>query len=186
MDRYHKYSGRIRLAAAIGAALLLPAARVHAQIQVPNCEIRVAEGGRLNNASTSDADLNAFQDGSRLVLGRRVIFADDTSVSGALINLGNGASVFNANVDQLHLGKKALVRGVQGPSEPGVGCVMPAVQSGSENVSVDKNKSMTLQPGTYGKVTLQNGASLTLTGGVYNVCQISTGRHATISVGGSS
>src|SRR6516165_6007919 len=63
MEKHQTFCDRIRPAVAIAAALLLPALRAHAQVQVPNCEIRAAEGGKLDNASTSEADLNAFQDG---------------------------------------------------------------------------------------------------------------------------
>ena len=186
MERHRTYRDCIPLAAALGAALLLPAGGAQAQIQVPNCEIRAAEGGKLNNASTSDADLNAFQDGSRLVLGKKVFFADDTSVSGALVGLGNGASVFNLNADKVKQGKKAVVRGVQGPFTPGVSCTLPAITCGGADVFVAKNQSMNLStPGTYGKVTLENGASLTLAAGVYNVCEIRTGKHASITVSGT-
>ena len=152
---------------------------------MPNCEIRTAEGGRLNNASTSDAGLDAFQDGSRLELGKKVFFADDTSVSGALVGLGNGASVFNLNADNVKQGKKAVVRGVQGPFTPAPGCELAPIDCGGAAVSVAKNQSQPLAPGTYGKITLENGASLTLSEGVYNVCEIRTGKHASITVSGT-
>ena len=184
MEKHQTFCDRIRPAVALAAAVLLPALRVHAQVQVPNCEIRAAEGGKLDNASTSEADLNAFQDGSRLVLGRKVFFADDTSVSGALLDLGNGASLFNVNVDNLHQGKGAVVRGVEAQFTPGPACVLAPIQCGGATVSVAKNKSQPLAPGTYGKVTLENGASLTLSAGVYNVCQLRTGKHTSIAVSG--
>src|SRR5262249_25877954 len=120
-----------------------------------------------------------------LRLGRRVTFADDTSVSGAFVGLGNSASIFNLNADSVQLGKRAVVRGVQGPFIPGVGCTLPAIQCGGADKFVAKNQSQNLAPGTYGKVTLENGATLTLSAGVYNVCQIRTGRHANISLTGS-
>jgi len=186
MARHRTYRDRIRLAAALVAALLLPVGRAQAQIQVPNCEIRVAEGGRLDNASTSDANLSSLEDGSRLQLGRRVFFADATSVSGALVGLGNGASIFNLNVDLLQRGKKVVVRGVQGSFTPGVSCTLPPIECGGPDVFVAKNQSRNdVIPGTYGKVTLENGATLTLAAGVYNVCQIRTGRNANISLTGS-
>jgi len=184
MEKHQTFCDRIRPAVAIAAALLLPALRAHAQVQVPNCEIRAAEGGKLDNASTSEADLNAFQDGSRLVLGRKVFFADDTSVSGALLDLGNGASLFNVNVDNLHQGKGAVVRGVEAQFTPGPACVLAPIQCGGATVSVAKNKSQPLAPGTYGNVTLENGASLTLSAGVYNVCELRTGKHTSIAVSG--
>src|SRR5262245_5506555 len=185
MEKHRTFSDCIRPVVALAAAIvLLPALRVHAQVQAPNCEIRAATGGRLNNASTSAAGLDAFQDGSRVVLGRRVSFADDTSVSGALVGLGNGASVFNLNADTVNLGRGAVVRGHQGSFTPSPGCELAPIQCGGHAVSVAKNRSQPLAPGTYGSITLQNGATLTLSHGVYNVCEIRTGRHASIAVSG--
>src|SRR5262249_36216951 len=165
MEKHRMFSDCIRPVVALAAAIvLLPALRVHAQV-VPNCDIRTATGGRLNNASTSDAGLDAFQDGSRVILGRRVFFADDTSVSGALVGLGNGASVSNLNTDKVNQGRGAVVRGVQGPFTPGTGCTITPIECGGAAVTVAKNRSQPLAPGTYGSITLQNGASLTLSPG---------------------
>src|SRR5262245_49135031 len=166
MEKHRTFSDRIRPVVALAAAiLLLPVLRVHAQV-VPNCEIRAATGGRLDNASTSDAGLDAFQDGSRVVLGRRVFFADDTSVSGALVGLGNSASVFSLNADKVNVGRRAVVRGVQGSFTSSPGCDLAPIECGGAAVSVAKNQSQPLAPGTYGSITLQNGASLTLSAGV--------------------
>ena len=118
------------------------------------------------------------------MLGRKVFFGNGTTVSGSLIDLGNGASVFNLNVDQVQQGKNAVVRGVQGTFTPSPGCVLAPIQCGGASVSVAKNKSQPLAPGTYGQVTLESGASLTLSPGVYNVCEILTGEHASIAVSG--
>src|SRR5262249_18480548 len=122
MEKHRTYSDCIRPVVALAAAIvLLPALRVHAQV-TPNCEIRAATGGRLSNGSTSDAGLDGFQDGSQIRLARRVFFADDTSVSGALVDLGNGASVFNLNTNTVNLSRNAVVRGTQGTFTPSAGC----------------------------------------------------------------
>ena len=186
MEKHRTFSDCIRPVVALAAAIvLLPALRVHAQV-TPNCEIRAATGGRLGNGSTSDAGLDAFQDGSQVRLARGVFFADDTSVSGALVNLGNSASIFNVNADELKLSRRAVVRGAQGPFTPSAGCeIAPIDCDASHPVSVRRNQSQTLAPGTYGNITLENGATLTLSPGVYNVCEIQTGRHASIAVSGT-
>jgi hypothetical protein len=92
------------------ALLLMVAFRASAQVQVPHCEIRTEEGGRVNNASTSSADLGAGAADSRLILGRKVFFDDHTSVAGAFVGLGNGASVFDVDADSVRRGKGAIVR----------------------------------------------------------------------------
>ncbi|HKA88607.1 MAG TPA: hypothetical protein VKE22_13145 [Haliangiales bacterium] len=174
---------------AIGAALLaMSVSPAPAQGQQA-CEIRVQDSGRVNNASTSSADLNAVADDSRLTLGRNVFFDDGTSVSGAFVRLGNGASVFDVNADSLHTGKGATVRGDQSPfSAGGAFCAAPAVVCGGldKDVSVPRKGSKSLTPGTYGQVTLGNGASLNLAPGTYSVCQIRAGRNVTVEVTGAT
>jgi len=169
------------------ALLFIVAFRASAQVQVPHCEIRTVEGGRVNNASTSSADLGAGAADSRLILGRKVFFDDHTSVVGAFVGLGNGASVFNVDTDSLRQGRGATVRGVQSPfSAGGAFCAAPVVQCGGSDFTVRKRGSASLTPGTYGQVTLGNGASLNLEPGTYNVCQIRTGKNVTVEVTGAT
>jgi hypothetical protein len=174
---------------AIGAALLaMSVSPAPAQGQQA-CEIRVQDSGRVNNASTSSADLSAVASDSSLILGRKVFFDDGTSVSGAFVKLGNGASVFDVDADSLHQGQGATVRGVLSPfSAGGAFCAAPVVQCGGSDVdvTVPKKGSASLTPGTYGQVTLGNGASLNLEPGTYSVCQLRTGKHVTVEVTGAT
>jgi hypothetical protein len=172
---------------AIGAALLaMSVSPAPAQGQQA-CEIRVQDSGRVNNASTSSADLSAVASDGSLILGRKVVFDDGTSVSGAFVKLGNGASVFDVDADSLHQGKGATVRGVLSPfSAGGAFCAAPVVQCGGSDVTVPKKGSASLTPGTYGQVTLGNGARLNLEPGTYSVCQIRTGKHVTVEVTGAT
>src|SRR5262245_61882204 len=159
---------------AIGAALLaMSVSPAPAQGQQA-CEIRVQDSGRVNDGSTSSADLSAVASDSRLTLGRNVFFDDGTSVSGAFVRLGNGASVFDVDADSVRQGKRATVRGVLSPfSAGGAFCAAPpAVVCGGSDVSVSRKASKSLTPGTYGQVTLGDGASLNLEPGTYSVCQI--------------
>jgi len=172
---------------AIGAALLaMSVSPAPAQGQQA-CEIRVQDSGRVNNGSTSSGDLSAVASDSQVVLGRNVFFDDGTSVSGAFVRLGNGASVFNVDTDSLRQGRGATVRGVQSPfSAGGAFCAAPVVQCGGSDFTVRKRGSASLTPGTYGQVTLGNGASLNLEPGTYNVCQIRTGKNVTVEVTGAT
>ena len=63
------------------------------------------------------------------------------------------------------------------PLPPTPNCVV-----GSTPVVVAKNGSLTLPPGSYGKVVVANGATLDLTGGTYHFQDFKTGRKATITV----
>jgi hypothetical protein len=185
MKSSDKYAFRHLVSA--GALLLVVAQPALAQLQVPKCEIRLDEGGRINNASTSSADLSAVASDSRLILGRKVFFHDGTSVSGAFVKLGNGASVFDVDADSLHQGKGATVRGVLSPfSAGGAFCAAPTVDCGGSDFTVPKKGSKSLTPGTYGQVTLGDGASLNLEPGTYSVCQIRTGKHVTVEVTGAT
>ena len=187
MQRFHPCKPRRLIGLAHVALLLAVAFRASAQVQVPHCEIRTEEGGRVNNASTSSADLGAGAADSRLILGRKVFFDDHTSVVGAFVGLGNGASVFDVEADSVHRGKGAVVRGIVGPfSAAGAFCEAPAVECGGQNVALLKKGKKSLTPGTYGQVTLEDGASLTLAPGTYTVCQLRTGRHVTISLTGAA
>ena len=173
---------------AFGSLLLLAAHPAFAQLVVPKCEITVQQGGRFDNASHSDADLSATDADGRLILGRNVVFADATSVSGAFVSLGNGASVFDVNVDELRAGRKAVVRGVQGPFDASNStCALPAVQCGGQNVSLRRGSApQTLSPGIYNRLDLENGTSLTLNPGVYTFCEIKLGRHVSVRVVGAT
>src|SRR5262249_49741565 len=152
---YMRSIDRSDLRRVVGALLILAARPALAQLQVPKCEIRLDTGGRFDNASQSNAGLSATAADGRLVLGRRVFFGDATSVSGSFVGLGNSASVFDVNVDVLHQGKKAVVRGVQGPfTAGGATCDLPAVQCGGQNESLKRGAPpRTLSPGTFNRVS---------------------------------
>src|SRR5262249_16676666 len=115
MERFRRLRANGPVAVLVSAALLVVARTASGQTQVPNCEISVVDGARMNNNSSSAGGLSASAVGGRLQLGRRVKFANNTSVSGAFVGLGNGASVFDVNANELKVGRGAIVRGVKGP-----------------------------------------------------------------------
>jgi hypothetical protein len=179
-------SGARNLAGMMGALVLVTASPGVAQLQIPNCEIRVEQDGRFDNSSTSKANLTATATDGSLRLGRKVVMADDTSVSGALVRLGNSASVFDLNATDVHRGRNSEVRGTEThPFTPTpFACDVAPITCGDQDFSVAKNKSATLGPGNYNLIDLANGATLKLAPGLYNVCAIRTGKHAAIQVGG--
>ena len=124
---------------------------------VPECELRVLDGGRLKNGAHSEVDLTATQNGSSIRLGRR---ATITSVSGAMVGLGNGASAGAVNTNDLRLGKEATV-GSQAPfTASAFVCDVSPVTCGGPNVRVARGGFRSLSPGSYGNVELLNGATL--------------------------
>src|SRR5262245_11196646 len=187
MERFRRLRANGPVAVLVSAALLVVAQTASGQT-IPNCEISVVDGARMNNNSSSAAGLSASAVDGRLQLGRRVEFADHTSVSGAFVGLGNGASVFDVNANQLKLGRGAIVRGVKGPFvSDGATCEPPNIVCGGQSVFLRRGDApRSLSPGTYGSLNLENGTSLTLAPGVYTFCSIKTGRHVQLTVAGTS
>jgi hypothetical protein len=56
----------------------------------------------------------------------------------------------------------------------------PAVQPGTQTVTVAKNKTVTLAAGTYGAVQVAAGGTLILSGGLYQVASIDLAASATV------
>jgi len=180
----------VRLSSVAGAlsASLFLAAQPAFGLQVPKCEMRVEQQGSFGNASTSDANLSATDVDGQLQLGRNVFFADATSVSGARVGLGNGASIFDVHVSVLKLGRGAIVRGTQQPFQGGAAtCALAAVACGGPNVSLRRGDSpRVLTPGTYNSLSLENGTSLTLSPGTYSFCELHLGNRANVQVSGAA
>ena len=52
----------------------------------------------------------------------------------------------------------------------------------SKNITINSgNTPLTLQPGTYGNINVQNGATLHLLPGLYQICSFHTGQHVTVT-----
>jgi hypothetical protein len=56
----------------------------------------------------------------------------------------------------------------------------PAIVTGHTNVTVAKNKTQTLAPGSYGKVRVSGDATLTLSGGLYQFASLDVDQSATV------
>ena len=56
----------------------------------------------------------------------------------------------------------------------------PAIAGGKQSITVAKNKSQTLAPGSYGKVRVSGGATLTLSGGLYQIASLDVDQSATV------
>src|SRR5262249_46358019 len=168
MERTSKSNLWALIASLGGIALLAGSLPARAQPS-PSCEIRVSERGRLNNGSSSDADLSASDSDGRLLLGRRVEFSAGTSISGAFVSLGNGARVSSVNATTLKLGRGAIVSGLKGPFTGGVpACEVPTLTCGGPSVTLKRGDApRRLSPGTYGAVDMENGTSLILAPGEY-------------------
>src|SRR5262249_14669926 len=115
-------------------------------------------------------------------------FADATSVSGARVGLGNGASIFDVKVSVLKLGRGAIVRGTEQPFQGGAAaCAFAAMPCGGQNGSLRRGDSpRVLTPGTYNSVSLETGTSLTLSPGTYSFCELHTDKQVNVQVIGAA
>ena len=55
-----------------------------------------------------------------------------------------------------------------------------SAQAGSQNITVNRNQSLTLEPGDYGRIMVKDRGSLTFTGGVYNIEKLEVDKYSHI------
>ncbi len=138
---------------------------------------------------TNVGDVGVNDAGGTMSWGRKSFFANNSAVvTDVLSRAGKQSSLYdlfaNTVVSPLAQGG-ATVRHVGpvpwsplpliSPLPPAPSCV-----PGGAPVTVVKNQSMTLGPGSYGSLVIQNGATLTLSGGGYCFADVKGGRKATI------
>jgi cysteine-rich repeat protein len=147
----------------------------------------VGEHGRLGNAAQVMVDVAVAAAAGRLGVGRRAHGADGTRISADHVRLGVGADVDDLTCDTLNDGAgRATVRGtlVTAATFPllTAPCALPPLDCGGPDVTVDRGETLSLlAPGSYGMLTLHNGATLTLAPGTFAFCAVRAGRRATIT-----
>src|SRR5262249_21092517 len=138
----------------------------------------------LGNVGVNDA-------GGTMSWGNSSVFADHTEgVTDVLQRAGRKSSIYDlfANTIVSPLAQAgAIVRDPPPVSWTPLPLIKPlpptpSCTPGSTTVAVPKNGSLTLPPGSYGKLVVPNGATLDLTGGTYCFAAVKTGRKATITV----
>ncbi len=104
-------------------------------------------------------------------------------VVGDTVLLLKGSSVYDvidnfliARKNSAVLGAKTSSMDVPFTSLP----ILPGVQAGALKISVAKNKTLTLAPGSYGAVEVAAGGTLVLSGGLYQVASIDLAQSATL------
>ena len=103
-------------------------------------------------------------------------------IVGDTVLLLNKSSVFNV-VDNFLLNKKGTVLGSQASPMAVPFMTLPAfptVTPGTQNVTVAKNKTVTLGSGDFGVVHVSAGGTLVLTGGRYQMLSLDLDRSATL------
>jgi hypothetical protein len=156
----------------------------------PGVPFLVAREGKINNDADVRASAGASNPDGRFRLGKNVIFADGTNLIGETVQIGNGSSVDRVLANTLLKGDFVTIRGGVGkPTLPLVQpfCTIPAIACGGADVMVKPNQSTgPLAPGTYGKLSLQNGGTLTLAAGTFTFCDFKMGRNAVLTTLGSA
>ena len=146
-------------------------------------DVAIGVGSRVAGAVV------ASEPGAGVRLGRAVVLADGTTVSGDRVQLGPKASVFDVATNDLKKAGGATVRGtVRGVTLPIAEptCVAPSAACGSGTTRVKRRSGpLTLPPGTYGAIVLENGAAVSLEAGAYHVCDLRVGRKGSIATSGA-
>jgi hypothetical protein len=151
------------------------------------CVFTARDRAVVGNGTHSTASVATSSPRGLTKLGRKVMFADDTVVSGDKVQLGNGASVDAIQVNQLTEGKGTVIRGTDAAATLSAGepsCPLPAFTCGGPDVAVARGETRVLAPGSYGAIVLDRGATLELLDGTYGVCELRTDKHAVVMVAG--
>jgi len=154
-------------------------------VAAPDCQFLVELYARIKDGSVIEGDLRAAECGAFITLGQNVFMADDTTLEASRVQLGNGADVFHVAADDIRHGQAVNIRGGTSLHTcPREFCSVPDVACGGERVTLAKNATRTLSPGSYGNVSVGNGATLRLQPGDYTFCAMKVGRASTVEVQG--
>jgi hypothetical protein len=142
-------------------------------------------------AFTNVGNVGVNAAGGTIQWGRASFFPDDAQVVADVVNrAAEHSSLWCLFANDVHspLGN-ITIRGCGGQPIPWAPQPLidplppdPSCTPGSQGVSVAKGASMSLAPGSYGRVRVLNGATLELTGGTYCFGDVKLGRKAKISV----
>jgi hypothetical protein len=143
----------------------------------------VRTSGKFNNEADIGANLGANDVGGSIQLGKQVFMADGTSITGDIVRIGPFSNVNDVFANSLFAGPDATIRGnTDVPQLPIIDpfCSLPEIVCGTEPVNVPPALTATIGPGDYAGIRVANGATLRLQAGTYNVCEVKTGRGASI------
>ncbi len=103
------------------------------------------------------------------VVGDTVALAPQSSIYGLVDNflINHGGTILGTRVDTMPVPFVAMP-------------AFPAVTAGRQNITVSRNRPITLAAGSYGKVHVTAGATLTLDGGLYQIQSLDVDRGATV------
>jgi hypothetical protein len=145
-------------------------------------EGKIGNDGRVNGSiGTNDA-------GGNFHFGKRVVQTNGSTVAADDLGLGEGTSVFDALGNVLRMGPGVVIRGSTGtPTLPLASpfCPIPDFACGSPDVTVPLAGSVgPLAPGAYGRLSIFRQGTLTLAPGTFTFCSLKTAVGATIAITG--
>ncbi|MBI2321004.1 MAG: hypothetical protein HYU88_02640, partial [Chloroflexi bacterium] len=112
---------------------------------------------------------------AEVILGPRVSMLEAISRGvGDTVWLRSGVEVFNVFFNELQKHRRATIQGDQteGVDLPVLTLpALPVINPGTQDVEVRRNQTLTLAPGAYRKITVQQGATLILNG-VYHIATL--------------
>jgi hypothetical protein len=103
-------------------------------------------------------------------------------VAGDTVQLGPGSAIYNL-ADNALVSHNSTILGVRIDTMDLPYLTMPAfpaIAAGAQDVTVKKNAPFTLTAGSYGRVSVQSGATLRLSGGLYQFESLDIDQHGTV------
>src|SRR5215831_14352483 len=144
----------------LAAGTLGPAIAPAAAADSASCAFVAASEVHVGNAASVAGDLGANDRGGRVQLGRHVVLADGTTVTGDRVGVSNASSLFDVDANVLVRGRGVVVHGTVGvPTLPLADpfCpLQPSACGGPDGVVRRGDPIRALAAGSYGDVTLEN------------------------------
>lgn len=149
----------------------------------------VCHGGSINNDTDILASIAANDVDATLRLSHDAFTSDGTVVISEHVELGDGSNVYRVLTHELKRGQNVTVRGGVASPPPlplqDPCCPIAPITCGTGTTVVRAGESVTLAPGTYGNLRVQNAGSVHLGPGTYDFCDIKTGRSTSIVADGA-
>ena len=146
--------------------------------------------GRVGNSSRIEGGIGENDAGGVFQLGKDVFVSDGSTTAGDTVRIGARTSIYRLETNNFYQGPFSSVRDGVGPFVPPLTapyCPIPVLTCGGPDVIVQGGTSVTLTPGTYGRVFVLAGATLTLApAGTFNFCALKIARDANVVVTGAS
>ena len=146
----------------------------------------VSVGGRvdLGEAATVQGEVRAAGDvqlHKEALAGRNVTSGADVTLKQRAGVAGDVTAAGRVKLEAGAVVSGTITQGVPVPPIPPVTPVQLALSAGGPDVTVEKNGTRALPPGSYGKLTIKEGAALTLAAGTYAFERVNVEKGATVT-----